>query len=213
MAPTPRPARFLALVAPLALALVACGGGGTVSRVRVPIAESPVGPAKAEQCVATCRAHHATDVGAYGACLAECPGAEIEYGQRCRALRGGPRAACAEMALRRPGPEGPALANPDYNSSGNDAGGAFLVGLFGAVVEGAVEGAAKSVAGGKRESGSQPASTSGEGAQAAPTAPPAREAAPPPRVAAAPSKEHAKASPSRDTSSSGKGKEKKPRVD
>lgn len=207
---THRLSRPRALLASLALTLAACGSSGTVSRVRVPIAENPVGAAKAEQCVATCRAHHEGDIQVYGSCLAECPGAEVEYGQRCRALRQGPRTACAEMAMHRPRPEQPARSSPSEDSSGDDdSGGGFLGALLGAVVEGAVEAAVRPRGSSSSSSGSS-SSSSSEGAQAAPST--QRVASGSSHVAATPSKDHAKASPSRD-SSSDKGKEKKPRVD
>jgi hypothetical protein len=205
MPSTHRLSRPWALVASLALTLVACGSSGTVSRVRVPIAENPVGAAKAEQCVATCRAHHDNDIQAYGSCLAECPGAEIEYGQRCRALRQGPRTACAEMAMHRPRPEQPARPSSSEDSSSDNEGGGFLGALLGAVVEGAVEAAVR-----PRGSSSSSSSSSSEGGQAAPST--QRVASGSSHAAATPSKDHAKATPSRG-SSSDKGKEKKPRVD
>ncbi|HEU4409156.1 MAG TPA: hypothetical protein VFS43_28115 [Polyangiaceae bacterium] len=208
MAPTHRLLRPRALVASLALGLAACGSSGAVGRVRVPIAYSPVGPAKAEQCVATCRAHHGADVAAYGRCLSECPGAEIEHGQRCRDVREGPRAVCVEMAMHASGPGRP--TPPSSSGDGDDDGGGGFVGaLLGAIVGGAIESA---VRGGGKSKVSEPAPAH-EDAQAAPTAPPARGAAPPARVAAAPTKEHAKASPSRASSSGGRGNDKKPRVE
>lgn len=97
MAPL-RPRRWPAALLLLALPLEACGGGASV-RVRVPIRQNPEGELVAERCTLDCRAHAGALASKYAECLAGCPGAQIDDGERCDASDRAPRAVCVESPL------------------------------------------------------------------------------------------------------------------
>lgn len=97
MAPL-RPRRWPAALLLLALPLEACGGSALV-RVRVPIQQNPEGELVAERCTLDCRIHAGALASKYAECLAGCPGAQIDGGERCDATDRAPRAVCVESSV------------------------------------------------------------------------------------------------------------------
>ncbi|HEU4409155.1 MAG TPA: hypothetical protein VFS43_28110 [Polyangiaceae bacterium] len=192
MAPLPR-RRWPAALLLVALPLQACGGGEQV-RVRVPLRQNPEGALVAERCVLDCRIHAGALPSKYAECLAGCPGAEVEGGERCEAEDRAPRAVCVESP-RDPNAE--VAESDEPKSSGRGAAEAVSAGLSIAslLLDLASIGSKKRKGGagtsGGRESSGARSSGGHHGA-----ASPSRGHAP-----ASPSRGHAPASPSRGSSS------------